>query len=221
MSYLIFFGLLGVLYVLSHELTKRLSVVLYHVSKSQSATMYIIAMFFFPGVFVHELSHYIAALLVGVRAGKIEFFPKLVDQELKLGSVQIQATDPIRKTIIGVAPLFGGVSMLLLSMYLYRTFFPDSIGIFLLVGLLYFQIANTMFSSKKDLEGTGLFFLSVLLIGLLLWLFHIPVISFLMASQFGLFVQELLARASLYLKIAVGIDVVLLIILILLTKLKR
>lgn len=69
-----------------------------------------------PGILVHELSHWAAARLLGVRAGPISLGPerKRGGQQMRFGSVQIGRADPIRESLIGLAPLLTGTALVLL-----------------------------------------------------------------------------------------------------------
>lgn len=68
------------------------------------------SLLFFPGVLLHELSHYIMARLLGVRTGRLSLIPKvLANGTLRLGFVETAATDPLRDTLIGAAPLISGL----------------------------------------------------------------------------------------------------------------
>jgi hypothetical protein len=64
---------------------------------------------FFPGVLIHELSHYIAARLTAVRTGHFSLIPQpLENGRLQLGYVETARTDLVRDAIIGAAPLVAG-----------------------------------------------------------------------------------------------------------------
>jgi hypothetical protein len=64
---------------------------------------------FFPGIFLHELSHFVTAKLLRVRTGRFSLLPRdLQNGRLQLGFVEIAATDPIRESLIGAAPLLAG-----------------------------------------------------------------------------------------------------------------
>jgi hypothetical protein len=65
---------------------------------------------FFPGVLLHESSHYLAARLLGVRTGRFSLLPRpLPDGRLQLGFVETAQTDWLRDACIGAAPLFLGM----------------------------------------------------------------------------------------------------------------
>lgn len=220
-SYGLFFGSLIVLYLLSHVLTKLLSQILYFHTRSQHFTIYFTAFVFFPGVVIHELSHAFAAIVTGVRVSHMEFLPKIIDGRLKLGSVSLSQTDPFRRTWIGVAPVLGGCAAILGAMFLYREFFLGSYIALFLTGLFVYQVSNTMFSSRKDIEGTGIFFVFFIVTLFVLWIVGVPVATFFLTSDIGVLFQHLFMRGSYYLGVAIGIDLFVLSILGIIKRLSR
>ena len=67
-----------------------------------------------PGVLVHEGSHWVAATLLGVRAGRFSVVPeRLPDGTLRLGYVETEHVDPLREALIGVAPLIVGTAAII------------------------------------------------------------------------------------------------------------
>ena len=68
-----------------------------------------------PGVVVHELSHWLMAKILRVRVGKLSIGPKRKgrSRHVTLGSVQVGAVDPLRASLIGLAPLLGGTAVIL------------------------------------------------------------------------------------------------------------
>lgn len=93
-----------------------------------------------------------------VSVGEINLMPEIREEGVKLGHVGIQKTDPIRRAIIGFAPVFVGLGMLIGIIYFANSqFFEKGIYPFWLIAVLFYLevvIGNTMFSSRKDLEGT-------------------------------------------------------------------
>ena len=64
---------------------------------------------FLPGTLVHELSHWLMAKLLGVRTGRLEIWPQEKrDGAVWLGSIQVGRADPLRSSLIGLAPLLVG-----------------------------------------------------------------------------------------------------------------
>lgn len=71
-----------------------------------------------PGVALHELSHWIAATLLGVRTGRFSLLPeRLEDGTLRLGFVETEKTDLVREALIGAAPLVAGCGIVLAISY--------------------------------------------------------------------------------------------------------
>jgi hypothetical protein len=76
------------------------------------------AVVLFPGVMLHEASHWLAATLLGVRTGGMSLLPRRQpDGTLQLGYVEYYkgpSVGPIRESLIGAAPLVAGVAVILL-----------------------------------------------------------------------------------------------------------
>lgn len=140
-------------------------------TRSTHITIYTLSLIFFPGVIIHELAHFFMANMLFVPTGEIEFFPQVQEGGVKLGSVAIAKTDPIRRFFIGVAPIFAGIGMIFLAAYYLH---PFSLSLSWQTGVFFyllFQIGNTMFSSKKDMEGAIGLGIFVAIIVLLFFLF--------------------------------------------------
>jgi hypothetical protein len=60
----------------------------------------------FPGTVIHELSHYLACILTGVRVKEVRLFSPQKDGTL--GWIKSEQADPLRRTIIALAPFVGG-----------------------------------------------------------------------------------------------------------------
>lgn len=190
--------------------------------KSQKITIYLTAIFFFPGVVIHELSHWIMAQILFVRTGEIEFLPVLRGTELKLGSVAIEQTDPIRRALIGVAPFLTGTTLILLILFYFQEIHLASLSMQLIVaGYVIFEIGNTMFSSRKDLEGTLELILTLAVITVVLYLIGVRIpVSWIEYLQSGpLF--TLIRQADIFLLIPIALDIVCIILLWVTLKLLR
>jgi hypothetical protein len=115
-----------------------------------------------PGIIIHELSHLFVAAILFVPVGNMEFTPKRSGNGVKLGSVEIAKTDPVRRSIIGFAPVFIGLTLVIGIVYLFLSnilFFQNKspyvyITVILVLVYLLFAVSNTMFSSRADMEGT-------------------------------------------------------------------
>jgi hypothetical protein len=63
-----------------------------------------------PGILLHETSHYVAAKLLFVPTNGISIgIGRARRRQISLGSVNIRRTDPIRESLIGVAPFVVGI----------------------------------------------------------------------------------------------------------------
>lgn len=149
------------LFLLSHELTKSLSHALFKITKSRTFTVYVLAFLFFPGVVVHELAHLIVASVLFVKTGHVEFVPKLGTSEVKLGSVEIAKTDPLRRFFIGASPILVGLFIIGGSFIYLQMLSFDLLWQKILFCYVLFVIGNTMYSSKKDMEGAIELFLTL------------------------------------------------------------
>lgn len=155
---------------------------LFHkIFKSKRISVWLIAIIFMPGTIIHEFSHAVMAKLFFVHVGRMELFPSLNGESLKLGSVEVGKTDLFRNFLIGIAPFVTGLSLLFLILYF--AFTKNIVGINLMTGIvLYFifVIANTMYSSKKDMEGAIEFLLLLVSPVLLLYFLgvRIPGLNF-------------------------------------------
>lgn len=76
------------------------------------------AVILFPGVLLHEVSHWLAATVLGVRTGGFSLLPRRQpDGTLQLGYVEYykgRTLGPIRESLIGAAPLIAGTAVILL-----------------------------------------------------------------------------------------------------------
>ena len=67
------------------------------------------SLLFFPGVLLHESSHYLMARLLRVKTGGISLIPRTKDGgKLQMGYVETAKTDWVRDALIGMAPLLVG-----------------------------------------------------------------------------------------------------------------
>lgn len=189
--------------VFSRLITKSLSRLIHGSVRNFKISLYAIWLFFFPGTLLHEFSHFLVAKLLGVTVSDMEFYPKYEKDTLKLGSVSVAKTDFFRKALISIAPTVIGVVALFLCIW-YSLEVRNTLNVLQLffVGFIVLQVSNTMFPSKKDLEGTWKFFLFVL------------VLFFVFAFFFGTNIKQIentvalryFRMGSIYFSIAVAID---------------
>lgn len=152
------------------------------------------AVIMFPGVLLHELSHWVVANLLGVRTGRFSLLPKLQDDgSLRLGYVEYYKSPdvgPFRETFIGGAPLIFGTAAILLIGY----FVFDAISVLQIVQdgstealsialneifstndfwlwlYLLFAISNAMMPSASDRRAWPAFFIIMGVLTVLLYI---------------------------------------------------
>lgn len=168
-----------------------LSVLLYFVSRKTIHTCFfffskflkhpqaahrMIAILYFPGTLIHEMSHLVTAMILNLKIRDITLIPKVRGNVLKLGTVWYEKKDVVRGLIVGIAPFFAAMyafwlidAMKLLSGSLVVTAF---------FSYIVFTISSTMFSSKQDLIDL-IYVIPVLgVIGLALYLLKVDVQQF-------------------------------------------
>lgn len=175
---LVFFILVLILYFLSRKSLQTMFFLLRSIIKHNWFVYSCIAIIYFPGTVVHEMSHFFAAIVLFLRVRDIHLLPEWDNKSIKLGHVTYEKADPIRGLIVGISPLFGAM-LFFWMLYQFQLFPHDSIWIMIGVGYIIFSVSSTMFSSKQDLvdliAGVGIFSVFSILIGLVLFLFQVDV----------------------------------------------
>ena len=125
-----------------------------------------------------------------VRTGGLNFSPEPDGDRVVLGSVGIEQADPLRRAIIGFAPVLIGTALIAFSVFYFLSdgsflSFPWN---FVLAFLIVFEVGNTMFSSRRDLEGSATlaFILSISVITSYFLGFSIPegIVSYFNSESF-------------------------------------
>ena len=187
------------------------------------------ALFLFPGVLLHEVSHWLAATFLGVRTGSLSLIPRQqADGTIQLGYVEYykgRTLDPVRESIIGGAPLISGTLVILLIGFkvfnvtalaesiqsgqiseisaalgqVYQT--PD----FLIWLYLLFAIANGMMPSKSDRRAWPAFIITMIVLAVVVYLLGLADVVMVGLARPAAVVFGYLGLAF---SMAVGVDVV-------------
>src|SRR6266540_7540457 len=105
----LFILMLVPLIILQRLLHREIQSVFLILSRDARITMGIFSIIFLPGVFLHELSHFVMAKILRVPTGRFSILPRsLPDGRLQLGYVETSRADIIRDSLIGAAPLIVG-----------------------------------------------------------------------------------------------------------------
>ncbi len=97
------------LILLQRLLHREIQSVFLILTRDPRITMGIFSITFLPGVFLHELSHFLMAKILRVQTGRFSIIPQsLPDGRLQLGYVETGRADIVRDSLIGAAPLIIG-----------------------------------------------------------------------------------------------------------------
>ncbi|MCC6500420.1 MAG: hypothetical protein IT313_09165 [Anaerolineales bacterium] len=217
---------------LQRLLHREIQAVFLILTRDGTLTMGIFSLIFLPGVFLHELSHFLMAKLLRVPTGRFSILPRpLPDGRLQLGYVETARADIVRDSLIGAAPLIAGtVVVAYVAIYrldmrvLWDTLRNGQFNLFWLgiVSLprvsdfylwfyLTFAVSSTMTPSESDRHAwlnlalaVGLLFAVALLVGAGPWMLSnvAPLVSEFLSSVAVIFGLSAAVHAVLVLPIA-------------------
>ncbi len=148
---------LFLLYFSGRSLLFQLTHLVHRTGGSRRFLIVLWSLIFLPGTIIHELSHFFLAILVGARTGKIEIFPEFLDMDdegggVALGSVQTQKLNILQGVLVGLAPFFVGLGLLVwLGALIQQSYFIPNYTALILQSYLFFTISNSFFPSHSDL----------------------------------------------------------------------
>lgn len=236
-SGLILLGEILLIFFLSRQISQTIFTFFFRIFRSKTIAVSLLTVLLFPGTVIHELAHLFSAEIMGVRTGGLSFepdVPKGIEKKegqfsVTTGHVRIVETDPIRRYIIGTAPMFVGIIVLTAISYflpqIWEKVTSTDISLILkipetyyllLIAYLLFSISNSMFSSPSDLKGIW----GILIVGIL-----VIVAGYLVGFRFELtgflltITQKALTNLSVSLGIVLIVNIILLIFLFLIMKL--
>ncbi len=106
----LFFVLFGAMLFLQRWLQQHIQGLTYAVTGNPGCAVRALFLILLPGVLLHEASHWVVANLIGVRTGKVSIgLGKMRGKHFSLGSVTVEKSDPLRESLIGVAPFVVGI----------------------------------------------------------------------------------------------------------------
>lgn len=101
--------LLGPLLLIQRRVHHDTQAIFLLITRRGDLTLALFSLLFFPGVLLHEASHYVMARLLLVRTGRFSLLPRPIGNgRLQLGFVETAGSDWLRDALIGAAPLFAG-----------------------------------------------------------------------------------------------------------------
>lgn len=104
-----FAGLVIALAYLQNRLHYEIQAISLLITRRADLALALYSILFFPGILLHETSHYLMAKALGVKTAGFSLMPRpLPDGRLQLGYVVTSETDMLRDSLIGIAPLIAG-----------------------------------------------------------------------------------------------------------------
>jgi hypothetical protein len=102
-----------VLYWLQHWISQHMQGIGLLLFNSSNAGMALLWFVLFPGIILHEASHWIMARLLGLKTGRFRVWPQAKGKDIVLGSVEVQRGGALRDSLVGLAPFLAGTLALL------------------------------------------------------------------------------------------------------------
>lgn len=113
-------ALLGPLWWFVRQVHQRVHELAWLLTGHEGVALYLYQILLFPGVALHEFSHYLAASLLGVRVRNVSLRPNVQGQKVQMGAVEIDRPDFVRALLIGLAPLVvGSVVVVLIGQHIF------------------------------------------------------------------------------------------------------
>lgn len=221
------------LLLLQRWIHRHLRGVAYLLTGNKSWAVLIYAIILFPGVVLHELSHWLSARLLGIRTGSISLMPRtLKDGSIQLGYVEYykgRTLDPIRESVVGGAPLIIGTAVVLLiglqifnveilsaavqsgevdrlTRALAQLFTTPDFFVWL---YLIFAISNAMMPSPSDRRAWPAFVVVLVVFAFVLYLFQVQ--DVVLAELSGA-VVTLFGYLGLAFSLAIGVDLLVILV---------
>ncbi|MCL5951547.1 MAG: hypothetical protein M1132_07485 [Chloroflexi bacterium] len=172
MSILFFVVVFGLTLFLQNWLHRHIQRLALAITGNPGCAVRLLFYLLLPGVLVHEFSHYVTARLLLVKAsGPRLGLGRVKKNRMSLGSVSIAKCDPVRESLIGVAPFAVGIGAIWLLAGVGIGLWPNSpFSLDLILGrigqslhdwtlwldvYLIFAVSTAMIPSESDREPWG------------------------------------------------------------------
>ena len=171
---IVFFVQIIAIYIISRLIIKELFIFLRKFFKTDFPVFSVVSLLFLPGTIIHETAHFITAILLILPVKSMSIFPKWDENEIKLGEVLFIKKDFLRAILVGIAPVFFGIGILF-SLFYFKIYPANNVGLNILYSYLIFSISANMFSSSQDLKDLILIIPVILFIIIIFYVFNIKI----------------------------------------------
>lgn len=220
----------------SRQLSLQIQLLLHLITRNGDLTIVLLFLLLLPGIVLHEAAHWVAAYGLGLKPSKFRIWPKKQRHHIGLGSVSVRSGRLWQESLVGMAPLLAGSTLIALiaehifdaqqfSLALGEQRWRESFALFqqallapdgILWAYLLFAIANAMLPSASDREPLRpLLLTTVLTLGLYL-LLGLPVAPFTLLLSWLAPILHNLTSAFIF---TVTLDVIMLSVIYLIVKL--
>jgi hypothetical protein len=184
----------------------------------ERAVLILITFIFLPGTIIHELAHYIMAVILFLHVREISVFPEFERNYIKLGKVVYEKADFVRGILVGIAPIFAGLFIFwLLSVW---NVFPNpNMYLSIVLGYLIFVISSSMFSSKQDLVDVVYIIPVLIIMAAIIYIFNINIVALLDNAPFMEGVADFIHKLNVYFLLSFVIHAAIIIVLKVINKL--
>ena len=117
---------LALLVFLGRWITRQVQQLGMHLTANEGAAVMAYFVVMLPGIALHELSHYVMALALGLKVGQFSLGPRRQGNMVELGSVTIASGGAFLDSLVGLAPFLSGTAVLLFVGY--RVFDVGALG---------------------------------------------------------------------------------------------
>ena len=174
------------LYLSKAKLSTEFSHLIHRFGGNRNSLIIFWSTIFLPGTVIHEMSHFLFAILTGARTGNIEIFPRFLEEDCEkeekdsgviLGSVQTQKLNLFQGFMVGTAPFIVGITLLIwLASMIQASYESSAIYMLLFQGYLFFTISNSFFPSWTDIKQVLPLTVVVLIVIILSWIIGLKVV---------------------------------------------
>lgn len=201
-----------ILYLITKKITAEIFFILRKIVKNEKFVLTIVSLIYFPGTLLHEVSHMLTAMILALKVNKIKIFPVYESGRIQLGSVEFEKKDFVRGFLVGIAPVFTGITFLY-SIFVLRLFPSENIIQNIFFIYLIFSVSSTMFSSRQDLIDFIYFIPLILILALLFYILQVDINIIIKNEKVTSNMLEFFKEINLYIFFGLIINLIFLIIL--------